>query len=125
MSSPTVDKFLLEIARILREKDGSQLQDFMLLEPPLPPLYNLIISELRQSFPANSQDALNSKCKSYLPEHEEGDEGGSWLSFISFTVKYFAFLRDVDVDNLVETHDMLKALLRLAQFRNYMMHFTQ
>lgn len=112
MSSPTLDKFLLEIARILREKNGSQLQDFMLLEPPLPPLYNLIVSELRQSYPPSSQDALESKCKAYLPEHEEGDEGGSWLSFISFAVKYFAFLRDVDVNNLVETHDMLKGLLR-------------
>lgn len=112
MSSPTIDKFLGEIARILREKNGNQLQDFLLLEPPLPPLYNLIVTELRQSFPAGSQDALEAKCKSFLPESEEGDDGGSWLSFISFTLKYFAFLRDVDVNDLVETHDMLKGLLK-------------
>lgn len=114
MSSPTLDKFLLEIARILHEKDGIQLQDFMLLEPPLPPLYKLIVNELRQSFLDASQDVLEAKCRSSLPEHEDGDDGGSWLSFISFTAKYFAFLRDVDENDLVETHDLLKGLLKLV-----------
>lgn len=114
MSTPTIDKFLGEVARILREKNGAQLQDYLILEPPLPPLYNIIVNELRQTFPASNQDALETKCKNSLPEDEEGDEGGSWTAFISFLVQYFAFLRDVNVDHLVETHDMLKALLKYA-----------
>lgn len=114
MSTPTIDKFLGEVARILREKNGAQLQDYLILEPPLPPLYNIIVSELRQTFPASTQDALEAKCKALLPEDEEGDEGGSWTAFIAFLVQYFAFLRDVNVDHLVETHDMLKALLKYA-----------
>lgn len=122
MSSPTVDKFLLEIARILHEKDGIQLQDFMLLEPPLPPLYKLIVNELRQSFLNASQDDFEAKCRSYLPEHEDGDEGGSWLSFMSFTAKYFAFLRDVDENDLVETHELLKGLLKLVLDRKNKLH---
>lgn len=115
MSTPTIDKFLGEVARILREKNGAQLQDYLILEPPLPPLYNIIVNELRQSFPISSQDALEAKCKALLPEDEEGDEGGSWTAFLSFLVQYFAFLRDVNVDHLVETHDMLKALLKYAR----------
>ena len=113
MNPPTIDKLLGEIARIVQEKNGIQLQDFLVIEPPLPPLYNQIVSELKQAYPTlSSHDALEKKCKSFIPEYEEGDDGGSRSSFILFLVKYFAFLRDVNVENLVETHDMLKALLK-------------
>lgn len=112
MASPTLDQFLNEITRILREKNGTQLQNFMLLEPPLPPLYNVMVKELKKSFESSSQEALEEKCRSFLPEYDEGDEGGSWLSFISFLAKYLAFIRDVNVNDLVETHDMLKGLLK-------------
>ncbi|KAK4690166.1 hypothetical protein P7C71_g6556, partial [Lecanoromycetidae sp. Uapishka_2] len=112
-SPPTVSKFLEEIARILRERNGIQLQEYLKYEPPLPALYNQIVSEVKQVYPASSEIAhLENKCKSFIPEYEEGvDDGGSRVSFISFMVKYFNFLRDVDVTNLVETHDQLKALL--------------
>ncbi len=114
MATPTLDKFLLEIARILRDKNGAQLQDFLIIEPPLPPLYQSIVTEVRRSFPAaGKQDALEAKCKTVLPP--EGDEDvGSWSSFVTFLVKYFSFLRDVDVTNQVETYDLLKALLKLV-----------
>lgn len=112
MSPPTVDKFLGEIAGIVREKNGVKLQQYLKYEPPLEPLYNQMISEIRQVYGASSQDALEKKCKSFIPEYEEGDEGASRSSFITFMVKYFSFLRDLDVSNLVETHDQLKALLK-------------
>ncbi|KAL8795631.1 MAG: hypothetical protein Q9195_001869 [Heterodermia aff. obscurata] len=111
MTTPTIDKFLAEIARILREKNATQLRDYILLEPPFPPLYNQIVSELKKTYPVFNQAPLEAKCKDFIPEYEEGEDGGSWTSFITFVVKYFAFLRDVNVDQLVETHDMLKALL--------------
>ncbi|KAL9098341.1 MAG: hypothetical protein Q9163_005983 [Psora crenata] len=111
MSPPTIDKFLGEIARIIQEKNGTQLQDFLVIEPPLPPLYNQMVSELRQVYPASSQSALEKKCESFISEYDDGEDGGSRSSFIAFMVKYFAFLRDVNVENLVETHEMLKALL--------------
>ncbi|KAL9131454.1 MAG: hypothetical protein Q9217_000602 [Psora testacea] len=111
MSPPTIDKFLSEIARIIHDKDGAQLQEFLIIEPPLPPLYNQIVSELRQAYPASSHNALETRCKSFIPGYDESEDGGSRSSFITFMVKYFAFLRDVNVDDLVETHDMLKALL--------------
>lgn len=115
MSPPTMDKFLEEIPRILRDKNGVQLQEYLKYEPPLPALYNQIVSEVKQVYPASSSQSshLENKCKSFIPEYEEGvDDGGSRASFISFMVKYFSFLRDVDVTNLVETHDQLKALLK-------------
>lgn len=120
MASSTIDKFLEEVRGILREKDGNKLQDVMLLEPPLPPSYHLLIGELRQSFPPGDEedDVLGAKCASLLPEYDadadEQDGGGSSPAFTTFAAKYFEFLRDVDVDALVETHDMLKNLLKFV-----------
>ncbi len=103
MSPPTLDKFLDEIARILREKNGIQLQEFLKYEPPLPALYNQIVSEIKQVYPASSQSNLENKCNSFIPEYEEGnDDGGSRASFILFMVKYFSFLRDVDVTSVAQ-----------------------
>lgn len=112
MSTPTIDQFLNEIARILREHNGSQLQSYLVLEPPLPPLYNKIVTELKQVYPIFNQTPLEKKVENYIPKYEEGDDGGSNASFIAFLIKYFTFLRDVDVEQLVETHDMLKSLLK-------------
>lgn len=117
MTTPThtIDQFLGGISQILREKNGTKLQDYLVLEPPLPTLYLTLVSELRQAFPTGSEDKLETKCNKLLPQDEEGDLGGSWTAFISFLVQYFVFLRDVNPDQLVETHDMLKALLKLVR----------
>ncbi len=112
MSPPTLDQFLAEIAEIIKEKKGIQLQEYLIYEPPLPPLYNKIVSEIKQFYPPNSQKALENKCISFIPEYDEGDDSGSRTAFVMFMVKYFAFLRDVNTDNLIETHDLLKALLK-------------
>ena len=112
MSPPTLDKFLEEIAGIIKAKNGLQLQEYLIYEPPLPPLYNKIVAEIRQFYPPNSQKALENKCISFIPEYDEGDEGGSRTSFVMFMVRYFSFLRDVNIDNLIETLELLKALLK-------------
>ena len=70
-----------------------------------------MVAELRQTYTAAEHMELERKCAETLPANEEGDGGGSFTSFISFVAKYFAFIRDVDVAQLLETHDMLKALL--------------
>ena len=114
MSTPTIDKFLGGIAEILRKHYGSQLQDYLVLEPPLPPLYGQIVVELKQAYPVFNQAPLEKKVVDFIPEFGDGDNGGSNASFIAFIVKYFTFLRDVDVNQLVETHDMLKSLLKLV-----------
>lgn len=123
MASPTIDEFLEEVRGLLRDKNGIKLQDVMLLEPPLPPSYHRLVSELKQSFPEHSEDALLTKCASFLPEYDadydEKDGGGSSPAFATFAVRYFAFLRDVDVDDLVETHDLLKNLLKFLRYPGF------
>ena len=112
MSPPTVDKFLQGIAQILRDRDGVKLQQYLRYEPPFVPAYEQMISEIRQVYGPGSHDALEKKCTSFIPEYDGGVDGGSRASFLTFMVKYFVFLRDLDVTNLVETHDQLKALLK-------------
>ena len=113
MTCPTIDQFLSEVTGLLRETNGEKLRDYLQIEPPLPPQYNVIISELKEYFPRSiDQDILEARCKKFIPEYEEGEDGASLLSFITFMVKYFVFLRDVNVNQLVETHEMLKSLLK-------------
>ena len=112
--SSTIDAFLSELNQILREKNGAKLQDYLVIEPPFATVYRAMVAELRQNFPTENQDSLEAKCKKLLPEDDESGPGGSWTAFISFLVQYFAFIRDVNVEHLVETHDMLKALLKSA-----------
>ena len=115
MASPTIDQFLAEITGLIREKKGEKLRDYLQIEPPFPPLYKLIISELQKHHPpSTSPDILESKCKTFIPDYEDGEDGASLQSFITFMVKYLQFLRDVNVDQLVETHDLLKSLLKLV-----------
>ena len=113
MSTPTLDKFLPELTRILRAKDGPQLQDVLAVEPPLRPIYYTLASELQHVYPQEKAKVLEEKCENSLPS-EDGDDGGSWPAFIAFLIQYFAFLRDVNPEQLVETHEKLKALLRLV-----------
>ena len=112
MPTPTLDQFVLEVSQILREKNSLKLRNYLILEPPLPTLYTVLISELRQRYPAFTQDTLESNCKRLLPEDNEGDDGGSWTAFLTFLVEYFAFLRDVNVEQLVETYGKLRSLLK-------------
>lgn len=112
MSPPTVDKFLGEIAQILRDRDGVKLKQYLVYEPPFVPLYEQMISEIRQVYGPGIHDALEKKCTSFIPEYDDEVDGGSRASFITFMVRYFIFLRDLDVTNLVETHEKLKALLK-------------
>ena len=112
MATSTLDRFLGEIANIVKGANGSQLRQYLIIEPPFPPLYSQIILELRQTYPIFNQGALENKITSFIPEYDESEDGGSRSSFITFMFKYFIFIRDVDADSLLETHDMLKSLLK-------------
>ena len=113
MSPPTVDKFLGEIAQIIRERNGDKLRDYLVIEPPFGDIYMQLVSELKQAYPnQHSQEALEAKCTTFISEYDEREDGGSNLSFIAFLVRYFGYLRDLNIENLVETHEVLKALLK-------------
>ncbi|KAL4891133.1 hypothetical protein BDV59DRAFT_74435 [Aspergillus ambiguus] len=106
--TPVLDRFLSGIADLVRNRDGAQLQDFLQIEPPLSDVYCQMVDELRRQYP-NSQEAdLQRRCEGLVPRIKGGS---SWTAFPTFMKLYFTFLRDVNVENLLDTYNLLKGLL--------------
>lgn len=116
--TPTIDTFLSAISNFLRCRDAVQLRGYILVEPPLPEIYATLTAEVRQCFPPGRGDALERKCNDMLPEdlnrRPDDEIGTSWSAFITFMKLYFEYLRDVNVDNLLETHQLLSGLTKYA-----------
>ncbi|EAW07035.1 uncharacterized protein ACLA_087400 [Aspergillus clavatus NRRL 1] len=108
--TPVLSRFLVGIADIVKERDGARLQDFLQIEPPLSDVYRQMVDELRQHYPNGSQkeSELLRRCESLVPRTKGGS---SWAAFSTFMKLYFSFLRDVNVDNLLDTYNLLKGLL--------------
>ncbi|KAH0541467.1 hypothetical protein FGG08_004077 [Glutinoglossum americanum] len=116
MSTPTIDTFLVAIAGFLRTKDAVQIQDYLRVEPPVPEIYLTLGAEVRQFYPPEFEEShlLEGKCSSLLPEFDDGPdpvEGGSWPGFVEFMKSYLEFWRDVNFENLVDTHELLSGLV--------------
>ncbi|KAL2869668.1 uncharacterized protein BJX67DRAFT_319170 [Aspergillus lucknowensis] len=105
-----LDRFFTGLAEIVRNRDGAKLQDFLQIEPPLPDVYAQMVDELRQQYPNGSpkEADLLRRCEGLVPKSAGGS---AWTAFPTFMKLYFSFLRDVNIENLLETYDMLKALL--------------
>ncbi|OJJ50116.1 hypothetical protein ASPZODRAFT_89964 [Penicilliopsis zonata CBS 506.65] len=118
-SSSVLDRFLSSLADFVKTRDGPKLQDFLQIEPPLPPIYTQMVDELRQRYPADdpqSDAALLRRCEALVSgPRSKGGSGGSgastWTAFPTFVKLYFTFLRDVNLENLLETYNLLKALV--------------
>ncbi|KAE8133657.1 hypothetical protein BDV38DRAFT_274109 [Aspergillus pseudotamarii] len=107
--APVLDRFLSGISEIIRNRDGSKLQDFLQIEPPLSDIYRQMVEELRRQYPSGSKEAdLLRRCEGLVPRTKNGS---SWAAFPTFMKLYFTFLRDVNVDNLLETYNLLKGLV--------------
>lgn len=110
MATPVLDRFLTSLAELVSTRDGEKLQDFLQIEPPLPDIYGQMVVELKTRYPNGEGDAeLLKRCEALVPKTKGGT---SWTAFPVFMKLYFAFLRDVNVENLLETYDRLKALLK-------------
>ena len=108
--APVLDRFLSGISEIVRNRDGSKLQDFLQIEPPLSDIYRQMVEELRRQYPNGSKEAdLLRRCEGLVPRTKNGS---SWTAFPTFMKLYFTFLRDVNVDNLLETYNLLKGLVK-------------
>ena len=119
MATPTVDAFLSGLSGLLRTRDAVQLRSYLLVEPPLPEIYSRLTSELRQAFPKSSNDALEAKCDELLLDSQNEVAAGSgvdksgwaWPGFAAFIKDYLIYLRDVNVQDLFETHQLLSEVI--------------
>ncbi|KAJ5125148.1 hypothetical protein N7448_004475 [Penicillium atrosanguineum] len=107
--TPILDQFLRSVASFVQNRDGAKLQDFLQIEPPLSDIYQQMIQELRRRYPSPQGDnELLQRCEGLVPRTKGAS---SWIAFPTFMKLYFAFLRDVNVDNLLETYNRLRGLL--------------
>lgn len=108
--TPVLDQFLGSLQELVQKRDGAKVQDFLQLEPPLSDIYQRMISELRQNYgPGPKSDAeLLRRCEPLVPR----SKSSSWTAFPTFVKLYLIFLRDMNTDNLLETYNQLKALLK-------------
>lgn len=106
-----LNNFLGNIAGLVKDRDGAKLQDFLQLEPPLPEIYQKMAMELKQFYPSNTQadTELLKRCEALVSRTRSGVP---WTAFPIFMKLYLTFLRDVNVENLLETYDLLKGLLK-------------
>ncbi|KAF4635883.1 hypothetical protein G7Y89_g2201 [Cudoniella acicularis] len=106
-----VDEFLISISGFLRTKDALQLQLYLRVEPPLPDTFLQLAQELKTSY--RDSDVLDRHITKLIPENDndEADEGNAWPGFLAFMKEYLEFWRDVNFDDLLETHSQLSALV--------------
>ena len=112
-STATLDQFLVEISDILKSNDSARLQDFLVIEPPFSPLYQSMIRELAGNYPKGSDAALEPRCASTVSTaYNAKGEDASFSALVNFLLQYFVFIRDVDVENLLDTYYMLDDLVQ-------------
>lgn len=111
MATPVLDQFLGSVAELVQNRDGVKLQDFLQIEPPLSDVYMRMIDELHQHYASGPQKdtELLRRCEGLLPRSKGSS---SWTAFPTFLKLYLTFLRDVNVDNLLGTYNLLKGLVK-------------
>lgn len=108
--TPVLDQFIASLQEIVQNRDGSKLQDFLQLEPPLSEIYQRMIDELQNHLSSPRAEAgILQRCERLVPRTRSGS---SWTAFPTFVKLYLVFLRDMNTENLLETYNQLKALLK-------------
>lgn len=107
-----IEEFLASILGFLRSKNASKLQDWLRVEPPVPDQYYQLGQELKASYSDGS--ALDKYINKLLPESDSvsADEGNVWPGFVAFVKEYLEFWRDVNFEDLLETHAQLTGVTK-------------
>jgi hypothetical protein len=109
---PIIDDYLIGVSRLLRSKDASELKLFLRVEPPLPANFAQLGQELKSNYQDNN--VLERKITKLIPENEEvaSEEGDVWPGFLAFMKEYLEYWRDVNFEDLLETHSQLSGLAK-------------
>ena len=102
-----LDGFLGSIAGFLQTKNADNPKNYLRVEPPLPDEFLQLSRELKASW--NNSASLEAHVEKLIPET---DDGGAWTGFQVFMKEYLEFWRDVNFDDLLETHSQLNSLVK-------------
>ncbi|KAK4126569.1 hypothetical protein N657DRAFT_569651 [Parathielavia appendiculata] len=110
--SNLVVQFLSSIRGFVRELNGDELRNWLLVENEVASIYFEMSSQLKAGFPENSP-VLEHLIDTCLPEEDNVPEGkGSpWPGFNSFIKEYLEYWRDVDFEDVVRLHSRLSNLV--------------
>ncbi len=107
-----LDEFLAEILGFIKTRNASNLQLWLRVEPPLPNHYYRLKREVKAKF--NDNEALEKHVIQHLPETDTTNpaEGDVWPGFHALILEFLIFWRDVDFQDLLETHGQLSSLVK-------------
>jgi nuclear mRNA export protein PCID2/THP1 len=109
-----VDEYLKSILALLHAKNSIELQFYLRVEPDpsLPDNFLRLSQELKTSY--RDSNVLEQHVAELLPENDDGkaDEGDVWPGFLAFIKEYLEYWRDVNFDDLLETHSQLSGLTK-------------
>lgn len=113
---PVLDDYLRSISQLLRTKNASELKLFLRVEPPLPDNFVQLSQELKTSY--RDSNVLEQQITKLIPENDDpnSDEGDVWPGFLAFMKEYLEYWRDVNFEDLLETHSQLSGLAKYASF---------
>jgi hypothetical protein len=106
----------------IQHENAHQLQAIVLLEPgpgnEFPPDHRELIESLQKNYPASdesSEGRLSELVKRVVTEtaeseDQEGRPVQSWGSMVTFLVGWMSFLRDVDLQNIVQIFELMTEL---------------
>jgi nuclear mRNA export protein PCID2/THP1 len=105
--------FLTQIRAFVKEQNGTELRNWLLVESNAPPTYHTLAAELR-SVPRTGSASVEKTIERCLPEDEDVAEGEAtpWPGFITFMTDYVFFWREVDFDDLLGAHALLSSLVK-------------
>jgi hypothetical protein len=109
---PVVDDYLSGVSQLLRKRDSTELKLFLRVEPPLPDNFSQLSQELKTSYRDSS--VLERKITKLIPENDDDkpEEGDVWPGFLAFMKEYLEYWRDVNFEDLLETHSQLSGLAK-------------
>jgi hypothetical protein len=115
-----VDEYLKSILDLLRARNSAELQFYLRVEPDpqLPDNFLRLSQELKATY--RNGDVLERHIAKLLPENDDAkpDEGDVWPGFLAFIKEYLEYWRDVNFDDLLETHSQLSGLAKSVTLPN-------
>lgn len=107
-------EFLTQIRAFVRQQNGDELRNWLLVEPNASQTYHNLAAQLRTGFRQQDSTALERTIEKCLPEDDDVSEGEAtpWPGFVTFMKDYLLFWRDVDFDNLLAAHTLLSGLVK-------------
>jgi hypothetical protein len=115
----SLDGVLQKISNALAAADGTKLSEILQIAPPFHRKYDYLVDDVMDAYPLevdkdwDQNDFLEDHIKAMVQETGRDDAGG-WTTMVKFLAGWLAFLRDVDMENLLDFYEALSELFQKA-----------